>query len=135
MLHPPCCMLLGVVASCCTKFETGQTLTQQLPTFLLFRDRQSIAQHCWGHAGTLPMVSLETASLMGGILPMMHCSSQHCWELLYLLACNFIVYYSPQGSAVSVTAACWTCTVHFSRAYYSVLSCLAHAVWYELMLP
>ena len=34
----PCCMLLDVVACCCAKFETDQTfLSQQLPTFLLFR--------------------------------------------------------------------------------------------------
>ena len=51
MLHvasvcTPCCMLLDVVACCCAKFETGQTF-QQLPTFLLFRDRWSVAQQCW----------------------------------------------------------------------------------------
>ena len=38
-LHTP----LHVVACCCAKFETGQ----QLPTFLLFRDRRSVAQQCW----------------------------------------------------------------------------------------
>ena len=125
----PCCMVMQVVGSCCAKVETGQTLSQQLPTFLLFLGRRSVAQHCWGHAGALPMVSLERASLMGCILSTMHCNSQHCWELLHLFAWrNFIAYYSPQGSTVSVTSACWTCTVHFSRAYYSVLYCLAHAV-------
>ena len=39
--------LLHVVGSCCTKFETGQLLIQLLLTFLLFRDRQSVAQQCW----------------------------------------------------------------------------------------
>ena len=52
MLHvasvcPPCCMLLRVFWSCCGKIETGQTLCQQLPTFLLFRDRRSVARLCW----------------------------------------------------------------------------------------
>ena len=52
MLHvasvcTPCFMLLDVVACCCAKFETGQTFSQQLPTFLLFRDRRSVAQQCW----------------------------------------------------------------------------------------
>ena len=35
------------VACCCAKSETGQTFSQQLPTFLLFRDRRSVAQQCW----------------------------------------------------------------------------------------
>ena len=39
--------LLHVVGSCCAKFETGQLLIQQLLTFLLFRDRRSVAQQCW----------------------------------------------------------------------------------------
>ena len=52
MLHvasvcTPYCMLLDVVACCCAKFETGQTFQRQLPTFLLFRDRRSVAQQCW----------------------------------------------------------------------------------------
>ena len=52
MLHvasvcTPCCMLLDVVACYWAKFETGQTFSQQLPTFLLFRDRRSVAQQCW----------------------------------------------------------------------------------------
>ena len=52
MLHvasvcTPCCMLLDVVACCCAKFETGKLFSQQLPTFLLFRDRRSVAQQCW----------------------------------------------------------------------------------------
>ena len=43
----PCCMLLDVVACCCAKFETGQLFSQQLPTFLLFCDRRSVAQQWW----------------------------------------------------------------------------------------
>ena len=39
-------------------------------------------QHCWGHACALHMV--YKLSLMGYILPTMHCRSQHCWELLHL---------------------------------------------------
>ena len=39
--------LLHVVGSCCAKFETGQLLIQQLLTFLLFRDRRSVAQQYW----------------------------------------------------------------------------------------
>ena len=43
----PCCMLLDVVACRCAKFETSETFQPKLPTFLLFRDRRSVAQQCW----------------------------------------------------------------------------------------
>ena len=59
-----CCVLLGVVAQ---SLKPVKVLSQQLPTFLLFRDRRSIAQqcwirlsqffqHCWSHAHALHMV-------------------------------------------------------------------------------
>ena len=44
-----CRMLLDVVACCCAKFETVKLFSQQLPTFLLFRDRRRVAQQCWIH--------------------------------------------------------------------------------------
>ena len=72
MLHvasvcTPCCMLLDVVACCCAKFEPVKLFSQQLPTFLLFRDPRSVEQQCWirlhsssnivgGHARSLCMV-------------------------------------------------------------------------------
>ena len=51
MLHvasvcTPCCILLDVVAQ---SLKLVKLFSQQLPTFLLFRDRQSIAQQCWIH--------------------------------------------------------------------------------------
>ena len=49
MLHvasvcTPCCMLLGVVAQ---SLKPVKLFSQQLPTFLLFHDRRSVAQQCW----------------------------------------------------------------------------------------
>ena len=49
MLHvasvcTPCCMLLDVVAQ---SLKPVKVFSQQLPTFLLFRDRWSVAQQCW----------------------------------------------------------------------------------------
>ena len=49
MLHvasvcTPCCMLLRVVAQ---SLKPVKLFSQQLPTFLLFRDRRSVAQQCW----------------------------------------------------------------------------------------
>ena len=45
-VHPVacCCMLLHVVAQSLKQFKI---LNQLLPTFLLFRDRRSVAQQCW----------------------------------------------------------------------------------------
>ena len=49
MLHvasvgSPCCMLLRVLAQ---SLKPVKLFSQQLPTFLLFRDRRSVAQQCW----------------------------------------------------------------------------------------
>ena len=49
MLHvasvcTPCWMLLHVVAQ---SLKPVKLFSQQLPTFLLFRDRRSVAQQCW----------------------------------------------------------------------------------------
>ena len=49
MLHvvsicTPCCMLLDVVGQ---SLKPVKLFSQQLPTFLLFRDRRSVAQQCW----------------------------------------------------------------------------------------
>ena len=50
LLRSTCCVrlhgtiVLALVSTCCVKFETGQTLAQQVPTFLLFCDWRS-AEH------------------------------------------------------------------------------------------
>ena len=56
--HPVarCVELSGVVAQ---NLKAVKLMSQQLPTFLLFRDRRSVAQQCW--------------SLMGRIFPTMNC--------------------------------------------------------------
>ena len=83
--------MLHIVAQ---SLKPVKLFSQQLPTSLLFRDLQSVAQQCWihlqsssnnikaTHAHYLHMVY----SLMGCILPTMHCRSQHCWELLHPFA-------------------------------------------------
>ena len=78
MLHvasacTPCCLLLHVIAccwSCYAKFETGQTFEPAAP---------NISFVSW-----LPTHGLQT--LMGCILPTMHCRSHYCWELLHPFA-------------------------------------------------
>ena len=72
--HPVACcwMLLRVIGQ---SLKPVKLFSQQLPTFLLFRDRRSVAQqcwnafaqffqHCWGHARSLRMVykDLEAVS-------------------------------------------------------------------------
>ena len=42
--------MLGVVGQqCCVRLHPAKLFSQQLPTFLLFRDRRSVAQQCWIH--------------------------------------------------------------------------------------
>ena len=72
-----CCVFLGGVA---------QSL-KQLPTFLLFHDNcQSVAQHCWICLPTpfnIVGARHPRYSWFCGLYPshMMHCRSQHCWQL------------------------------------------------------
>ena len=86
--------LLQVVVCCWTKFETGQTFKPTTPQHsYLFCDRWSIVQQCWIRLHSLPtllgprtLITHGLQSLKGYILPMMHCRSQHCWELLHPFA-------------------------------------------------
>ena len=85
--HPvTCCwMLLRVVAQ---SLKPIKLFSQQLPTFLLFGDRRSVVQHCWiRFQSSSNIVGAKHANytwftLVGCILPTMHCRSQHCWEWL-----------------------------------------------------
>ena len=60
----PCCMLLGVVV----QNKQVRRLSQQLPTFLLLRDRQILAQQCW--------IRLHSSSNSVGATHMHH----HTWS-------------------------------------------------------
>ena len=106
----PCCMLLRVVAQ---SLKPVKLFSQQLPTFLLFRDRRSVAQQCWiclhsssnivgaAHAhyawftktyGLHPSHdALQVQTLLGVVasvctpqLPTL--LAQQCWELLWPFA-------------------------------------------------
>ena len=95
MLHPfahpvACCWMLIVAQS----LKPVKLFSQQLPTFLLFCDRRSVAQQCWIHLhSSFNIVEATHAPyawiakrLMGCILPTMHGSSQTFWELLHPFA-------------------------------------------------
>ena len=82
-----CWMLLRVVAQ---SLKPVKLFSQQPPTFLLFRDRRSVAQQCWirlhsssNIVGATHAITHGLQRLMGCILPTMHWRSQHCWELLH----------------------------------------------------
>ena len=85
--HPVACcrMLLRVVAQ---GSKPVKLFSQQLPTFLVFRDRRSVAQQCWIrlHNSSSTLITYGLQRLMGCILPTMRCRSQHCWELLHPFA-------------------------------------------------
>ena len=76
----------------CVQTDTTLLFSQQLPTFLLFRDRRSAAQPRWIRLHSSSNIVGATNAhyawfirLMGG-LPTMYCRSQHCWELLHPFA-------------------------------------------------
>ena len=88
--------MLGVVV----QNKRVKRLSQQLPTFLLLRDRQSLAQQCWIclHSSSNIVQGPRTCiithglqSLMGCVLPTIHHMSQHCLDLLRPSACSFKV--------------------------------------------
>ena len=90
--HPVACcwMLLRVVAQ---SLKPVKLFSQQLPTFLLFRDRRSVAQQCWirlhSSSNIVGATNVHYAwftKTLGCILPTMHCRSQHCRELLHPFA-------------------------------------------------
>ena len=119
--HPVACcgMLLGVVAK---SLKTVKLLSQQLPTFLFFHDRRGVAQQCWIRLHSFSNIAgaiheyytwspWSLQSLMGCILPTMHCRSNTlgvvaslwtplptqmqqlptllgCWELLTSIRCT-----------------------------------------------
>ena len=80
--HPVACcwMLLRVVAQ---SLKPVTLFSQQLLTFLVFRDRRSVAQQCWIRLEPRKLITHVLQRLMGCILPTMHCRSQSCWELLH----------------------------------------------------
>ena len=82
-----CWMLLRVVAQ---SLKPVKLFSQQLPTFLLFRDRRSVRSNVGSVCTALPtllgprtVIMHGLQRLMGFILPTMHRRSQHCWELLH----------------------------------------------------
>ena len=90
--HPVACcwMLLRVVAQ---SLKPVKLFSQQLPTFLLFCDRRSVAQQCWIRLHSSSNIVGATHAhytwlqrLMSCILPTMHFRSQTCWELLHPFA-------------------------------------------------
>ena len=99
MLHPfahpvSCCwMLLRVVAQ---SLKPVKLFSQQLLTFLLFRDRRSLAQQCWIHLHSSSNIVRTThahyawfTNTYGLYPPTMHCRSQivgSCWIRLHTTA-------------------------------------------------
>ena len=109
-----CCVLLKVVAQ---NLKLVKLLSQQLPTFPPFRDRRSVAQQCLIRCTALPTflgprtcITYALQSLMGFILHTMHCSSQHCWELLH----PFVRHYQHWRNS---SQQCWELLRSFARGF------------------
>ena len=82
--HPvACCWMLFAQS-----LKPVKLFSKHLPTFLLFRDRRSVAQQCWIRLHSSSNIEPRTLithglqRLIGCILPTMHWRSQHCWKLL-----------------------------------------------------
>ena len=91
-----CCVLLRVVTQ---SLKPAKLLTQRLPTFLLFRDRRSAAQqcwiclhssfqYCWSHVATHANYTWSPKSIIGCILPTMHCRSQNLGVVAFAHHCK-----------------------------------------------
>ena len=57
-----CCMLLRAVGQ---SLKPVKLLSQQLPTFLLIRDRRSVVQQCWIRTALPTLVGLRTRIIHG----------------------------------------------------------------------
>ena len=112
-VHPVACcyVLLEVLAQ---SLKPVKLFSQQLPTFLLFRDRRSVAQQCWIR---LHSSSNIVGATQGCVLPTMHCRFQHCWELLHPFA-----HYCQHGRNNSQhcwrnnVGSCWQLLRPFARS-------------------
>ena len=83
------------VACCCAKFETGQTFEPTTPNicFVPWSPKRSATMLDPSVCTTLPTLLGQRTRISHGLqwlmvcnLPMMHCSSKHCWELLHPFA-------------------------------------------------
>ena len=89
-----CCMLLLRVVA--LSLKPVKLFCQQLPKFLLFHDRRSVAQQCWIRLHSSSNIVGAThahyawfTKTYGFILPTMQCRSQYCWELLHPFAHHY----------------------------------------------
>ena len=89
----PCCMLFRVVGICCAEYKAVKLLSQQLPAFFCSVIVEALLNNVGSVCTALPTllgshrrITHGLQRLMGRILPMMHCRSQHCWELLHPFA-------------------------------------------------
>ena len=88
--HPVACCRLGVVMQ---SLKPVKLFSQQLPTFLFYRDRRSIAQQCQIRLHSSSYIVRATHAHYAwftktyGFYPShVHCRSQHSWELLHPFA-------------------------------------------------
>ena len=128
--HPVSCrwmLLLRVVAQ---SLKPVKVFSQQLPIFLLFRDRRSVTQQCWirlhssfNIVGPRTLITHGLQRLMGCILPSMHCRSEHSWELLHPFAhhCQHARNNSQHCCANNV-GSCWV-RLHATLKIMTTLRC------------
>ena len=149
LLNVTCCVhlhtLLHVMLGVVVQNKRVKRLSQQLPTFLLLRDRQSLAQQCW--------ICLHSSSNIVAATHMHHhtwspksyglCPShdtphvptllaQHCLDLLHPSACSFkvknitsLIFLQVLLKAMTFLSSVWNLSffthVVFRKCYMSFL--------------
>ena len=123
LLDVTCCVrlhtLLHVVGCCCVLlrkvWNRPNFSANNSQHFFCSRDRQNVAQQCWirlhGSSNIVGATHAHYHGLqrrMGCILPMMHCMSQHCWELWHPFAhyCQHVRNNSQHSWRNSVGSCC-----------------------------
>ena len=139
LLNVTCCVhlhtLLHVMLGVVVQNKRVKRLSQQLPTFLLLHDRQSLAQQCW--------ICLHSSSNIVGAMHMHHhtwspksyglCPShdtphvptllaQHCLDLLHPSACSFkvknitsLIFLQVLLKAMTFLSSVWNISLWFSE--------------------
>ena len=117
----PCCILLSVIGSGCAKFETGQTFEPTTPNISFVLYLQSVTRKYWirlhsssNIVGATHAPKMAVEVLWGCIPSIMHCRSQHFWELFH----PFSHHYNTDATTVFVLLAqqCWELLRPFARS-------------------
>ena len=109
-----CYMLLRVVGSCCSKTNS---LSQQLPTFLLFKGSPNVAQQWWIRLHSSP------SNIFGA-------THAHCTWSPWRQQRNYFVWYSNQPT---LGQHCWEIRLHITAKTDETTSNIVGSIMLEVV--